>query len=368
MGSNNSRASVDEETICRRHAAYFLMLAEQGEEAYWGIGPGDWRALLEPEIDNFRAALAWALEQGEAETALRLSSALEPLWWFGVHEGEGRRWLKRALASGESAAPAIRTKALTVAGLLAAEQDDHAAAAALATEGLSLARQHDDQVGIVNATYVLGTLAINRGEEAEARAYLDEAVAMGRELGDRGRTARALCDLAVLGDLGTLETPGDPVDQDRAEAYCQEALGLFRAVGQRRGIARALHGLAYLAYKRRDYPRAMALSRETLDLRWELQDWWGIAANLEDMADIAGLTGQPLQAARLYGAAECLREAIGAPIPPFYRSEYEREVAITRRVLPANVFANAWAAGRALPLDQVVAEALALPDSARRCR
>jgi len=106
----------------------------------------------------------------------------------------------------------------------------------------------------------------------------------------------------------------------------------------------------------------MALSRETLSLRWELQDRWGITANLEDMADIDGLTGQPLQAARLYGAAEALREAIGAPIPPFYRAEYEREVAITRNALPEDVFATAWAAGRTMPLAQAVEEALAPPE------
>jgi non-specific serine/threonine protein kinase len=362
FGLEQLQASGDREMIRRGHAAYYAALAERGEAEYWGTGPGDSRTLLEPEIDNFRTALAWALERHEAETALRLASALEPLWWFGVHEGEGRRWLHRALAGGDAAPPALRAKALAVAGLLAAEQDDHAAAAALASEALTLSRRHDDRIGIANATYVLGTLAVNRGEEGEARAYLEESLAIVRELGDRGRAARALCDLAVLGDLGTTETPGSPADQERAEGYCREALALFREVGQRRGIARALHGLAYLAYKRRDYPQATALSRETIALRWELQDRWGIAANLEDLADIAGLTGQPLQAARLYGAAELLREDIGAPIPPFYQSEYEREVAISRRALPDAVFTAAWEAGRALPLAQVIEEALASPE------
>jgi len=362
FGLERLDASGDGETTRRAHAAFYMTLAERGEAAFWGAERGDWRTLLEPELDNFRAALAWALERDEAETALRLASALEPLWWFGVHESEGRRWLRRVLAAGGAASPVIRTNALVVAGLLAAEQDDHVAAAALAAEGLTLARRRDDRVGIANATYVLGTLAINRGEEAEAGAHLEESLARARELGDRGRTARALCDLAVLGDLGTIDAPGDPTDQERAEACCQEALGLFREIGHRRGIARALHGLAYLAYKRRDYPRALALSRETLALRWELQDRWGIAANLEDVADIAGLTGQPHHAARLYGAAETLREVIGAPIPPFYRAEYELEVAITRHALSADVFAAAWETGRSLPLAQVVAEALAPPE------
>ncbi len=352
------------EAARRAHAAHYLALAERAEAAYWGMAPGDWRSLLEPELDNFRTALTWALDQGEAETALRLASALEPLWWFGIYEGEGQRWLRRALAGGGTAPPAVRAKALAVAGLLAAEQDDYAGAVVLAEEALALAHELGDRVGIANATYVLGIVATNRGQETVARAHLEAALARFRELGDRGRTARTLCDLAVLGNLGTLEAPGNPADQERAEAYCEEALGLFRDLGHARGIARALHGLAYVAYKRRDYPRALALSRDTLALRWELQDRWGIAANLEDVADIAGLSGQPAQATRLYGAAEALREALSTPIPPFYRAEYEREVAVARAAMPPDAFAAEWAAGRALPLEQAIAAASSLSEPA----
>ena len=126
------------------------------------------------------------------------------------------------------------------------------------------------------------------------------------------------------------------------------------------GASRALHGLAYVAYKARDYPRAARLSRETLALRWELHDAWGLPSSFEDLADLAGMTGQPLTAARLYGAAEALREAIGVPLPPYHRPEYERELAVTRAALSTEDFAAARAAGRALPLEQAVVEALAV--------
>jgi DNA-binding NarL/FixJ family response regulator len=71
------------------------------------------------------------------------------------------------------------------------------------------------------------------------------------------------------------------------------------------------------------------------------------------------MTGQPERAARLYGAAEALREAIGIPLPPYHRPEYEREVAVTREALGEDRFAAAYAAGRALSIDEAVAEALA---------
>jgi DNA-binding CsgD family transcriptional regulator len=168
-----------------------------------------------------------------------------------------------------------------------------------------------------------------------------------------------LCQLATLGNLGSVDQPGDPLDQALARTRCEEALQLYEALGHRQGISRALHGLAYVAYKARNYPRAMALSLETLALRRELRDVWGTPSSLEDLADIAGMTGQPERAARLYGAAEALREVIGVPLPPYHRSEYEREVAVTREALGEQAFADAYAAGRALPVEEAVAEALA---------
>jgi predicted ATPase/DNA-binding CsgD family transcriptional regulator len=358
-GLEQLAASGEEDEVRRAHADYYLALAERAEAAYWGTGPGDWRILLEPEHDNLRAALGWSLERGDATSALRLGSALEPLWWFGGHEEEGRRLLRAALARSEAAPPAVRARAVVVAGLLAAEQGDYADAVALAEEGLALGQRHGDRAATAGATYVLGTVATSQGHDAAARGHLERALALFRDLGHHGRTGWTLCDLAVLGNLGTVEAAGDPIDQARAEAHCDEALRLFRELGQTMGIARALHGLAYVAYKRRDYQRASTLSRDTLALRWELQDKWGIAANLEDIADIAGQTGQPEQAARLYGAAETLREALGLPVAPLYRDEYEREIAIARAALPADVFAAEWATGRALPLPGAVAEALA---------
>ena len=359
FGLERLEAEGEATEASERHAVCYLAVAERAEAAFWGAGPGDWRALLEPEHDNFRLALAWSLERGETETALRMASALEPLWWFVGHESEGRRWLRRALADA-GGLPTLRARALVVGGLLAVEQGDYEEAVALAEEGLAVGRRHGDEAAVAGATYVLGCVATNRGEEADARAHLEAALARFRALGDRGRTAWTLCDLAVLGDLGTVERPGDPAAQRRAEAFCEEALGLFRALGHTAGVARALHGLAYVAYKRRDHARALALSRETLALRWELHDRWGIAANLEDIADIAGLTGQPRRAARLYGAAEALREALGVPIAPLYRAEYEREVGVVREALGVETLAAEWTAGRGLPLAEAVAEALAV--------
>src|SRR5260221_9575621 len=61
-----------------------------------------------------------------------------------------------------------------------------------------------------------------------------------------------------------------------------------------------------------------------------------------------------LWAAQLWGAAESLRDAIGAPIPPVDRATYERAVASARTFLAAQTFDIAWANGKAMSLEEVL--------------
>jgi hypothetical protein len=74
---------------------------------------------------------------------------------------------------------------------------------------------------------------------------------------------------------------------------------------------------------------------------------------------VAVAQAQSERAARLFGAAEALREAIGTPLPPADRAEHDRSVAAVRTALGEEAFAAAWAEGRALTLEHAVAFALA---------
>ena len=64
------------------------------------------------------------------------------------------------------------------------------------------------------------------------------------------------------------------------------------------------------------------------------------------------------RAARLWGAADALREAIGAPLSPFERTELDTHTAAARTALGEEVFAAAWAQGRATPLNEAIEYAL----------
>ncbi len=138
--------SEESDATLRRHAAFFLDLAEEAEPELKGAAQEEWLERLEAEHDNFRAALSWAMEQREAELGLRLGAALVEFWHLHVHHSEAQRWLKGALAK-EKAPPSARMKALERAGFLAWEQGDYERAVALGEEALKLARRLGDEVG-----------------------------------------------------------------------------------------------------------------------------------------------------------------------------------------------------------------------------
>ena len=83
-----------------------------------------------------------------------------------------------------------------------------------------------------------------------------------------------------------------------------------------------------------------------------------IAHQLESLAFVALERRQSSRAARLLGAAEALREASGAVHMAMERSEYEQIVISLRAQLPAPELAAAWAAGRAMAMDEAVDYAL----------
>src|SRR5262249_21298155 len=122
-------------------------------------------------------------------------------------------------------------------------------------------------------------------------------------------------------------------------------------------IANLLQNLGCVAHHQGDFPRAAALFRESLSLCAELGDRRSIAGCLEGLAGVAGRTAHPERAACLFGAAAALQEAIGARLHSADLAEYNDNVALVQSQLAREAFAAAWAAGRALTLDQALAYA-----------
>jgi len=351
-------ASEEAGALRQQHAAYYLAFAEAAAPELIGPQQARWLERLETEYGNLRTALAWNdTTAEEAEPGLRLAVALYEFWGRRGYLSEGRGWLERALARlGTGTLPPqrarLRARALDAAGTLAMFQGDSAAARALFEAGLTLFRALGDPRGSAYVLIHLGNLDHHQGNHTSAVARLEESVALFRQQEDRWGLAWALLR------LGWEAPEGD--DHGPAVLLFEESLALFHAVGDTWGAAFALYDLGRMADLQGDHRRAGTLFRESLALYRQIGAKMGIVMCLEDIAGTLAAE-HPLRAARLLGAAEALHEALGLPSGD---ETYNRIVATVRAQLDERTCADAWAAGRTMPLEQVIAEALAHDASA----
>jgi predicted ATPase/DNA-binding CsgD family transcriptional regulator len=344
-------ASGDEAQARRRHAEWCLALAEEARTGYYTADEPAWMGHLEVDYPNLRAALAWFLERDEIEHGLRLAGALAWFWHSRGPARAGFDWLERLLPRGASADPAIRADALSGAGLLAWTVGDYAAAADLLDEGLALLRAIGHRPGLVRAMNFAPMVMEAQGQLARARDLAEGALALARANGDEVWIA-----LSAVGLAHYLTHGGGA---ERATLLAEEGLALHRAIGYERGMGWALEALANAALLRDDPGAAAAHYREAVALAWKHRSLSTVAHTLPKLADALVGSGRPEAAARLLGTAAALREAIGAAPEHDALSGLAREVGVVRAALGEAAFAASWAAGRALPLEQAIAEALA---------
>jgi tetratricopeptide (TPR) repeat protein len=204
------------DALHRRHAQLFLQRAEGAEPGLRGPAQAEVLEGLDAEYGNLRAALDWAVANGDARIGLGICGALWRFWQFRGLYREGREQVARVLAlPGATVRSAERARAEACAGRLAFYQTDFEAASALVESALSIQRELGDRPGIAFSLLNLGMLARARGDHALARQLLEEGVATAREGGDRWVLALSL---SYLG--GTEHAAG--VD-DEARRFCEEA-------------------------------------------------------------------------------------------------------------------------------------------------
>jgi predicted ATPase len=268
--------------VQRRHAAYYLELAESAEEGLRGGEQAWWLARLEQEHDNLRAALRWARDVGAGEFGLRLSGALWRFWYMRGYFSEGRAQLAAVL---ESAMPPGGPDAAAVAGPPPAPQS----AALLAARAKAL--------------HGAGALASMQGASAAARAFYEQGLTLRRALGDARGVAASLNNLGLLAH--------EQGDNARARALHEESLALRRALQDRAGLASSLNNLGILAYQQGDYAAAQALYQESLALRRELGDQLGIGVMLSNLGIVAQSCGDYETARARHGESLALMLELG---------------------------------------------------------
>jgi predicted ATPase/class 3 adenylate cyclase len=356
--------SGEAEEIRRLHAEYFLRLAEEAEPELSGTDQLACLERLEVEHDNMRAALAWSLEK-EPETALRLAGALARFWEMRSYLSEGSRWLEAALRqSGRAEAAtdvatdvATRAKLLSEAGTFAWHRGDYDRATELHGEALELYRELGDDSGVAFALICLGTQRLENSDYERAAPLYEAALAISRRIGHRPNIAMAIRSLA--------EVARQKGEYERAKTLGMECLSLYQEMTDQFNIATTVGWLGLLTvWSGNEHDSAEGFLKESLALNREIGNWdYGVYC-MEGFAGLAGARRQGARAARLWGAAEALRESIGAPPTPEARRYYERSMAAARAQLGEAAWEAAFAEGMAMSPEEAAEYALGEGDHA----
>jgi predicted ATPase len=287
-------ARGDGDAVRRRHAGFCLVSAEEAEPGLWGPQQREWLERLDAERDNIRAALAWAVEAGEAEVGLRIGSALWRYWQMRSHEQEARERLEELLALG-SGSPSTRAKAQTMVGNLSLVLGDPESARRELEESLRVHRRQGDDGLVAFAVGLLGTVALIAGDA-------DTALALSREAHEVARRAgHSYVESAALWQVGACLAARGAFDE--AERTLEEAISLERKHGNTRSVGLWLKTLAGVAIMRGDQARARGLFNESLAIHRSLDDAYGVSHSLTNLSLLALEAGDAETAGKLLSEA-----------------------------------------------------------------
>ena len=339
----------------------------------------------------FEKSLELAREAGEKWVAAHALNGLGNVEWTQGNLAAARPIYEKSLALHREIADKWGISiSLGNLGNVAWAQSDYPMARSYYEESLAIDRELGDKQGIAWTLNVLGGLALTQGDFPAARTFFEESLALQQQVGDKSCTAEALNNLAMLardqgdfkqavslaqeslvlyreiGDKGgsaeALKNQGlawcGQNDYAAARSCFDEAIVVGREVGHKPAIAAALDGLGVLAYGRGDYEVAQTRYMESLGIWEDVGYKPAIASCLEGLARVACMQGHPMRMARLFGAAETLREAIGIPLPPVDQAQYKHHCEAGRAQLDNATFEAAWAEGQAMTVEQAVAYAL----------
>ncbi len=380
----------------RAHAAYCLVLAEEGNPELNPADRAQWLTQCDVEIDNFRFALDWLFQTLELDWALRLCAAQFRFWETREHLTEGRIRLETVLRLAGNGYRKERARLSHFLGALTAAQGAYSAAEHVLRQGLTLYQELSDDSGIAISWNGLAVSARDQGDYSAAQIYIERSLACWRLLSDRLAIARCLNNLAnvvkVRGDYpralralgeaeGIFEELGDSTgsawsinqqgdiaraqgDMAGARRLYRRALSIFREAGDPWGSARSLTDLAYINCALGEYCAAHAACREALETFAGLGNRRGIARALESSACLAAVQGQASRALTLAGAAAQLRESVRAPLHGAEQFDLNETLLAAWKSISLAEGKNVWAEGHAMSLKTAIQYSLWEPDSA----
>ena len=401
-----ARGEVD--AVARRHALACLELAEQLERACDTEPDVIWRALAQEELDNWRAALQWALtDRNDVVLGQALVGALHVVWAYFAPL-EGQRYAASAFELADEQTPIHVLARLGYAeGIIAMQRRAYKVQLSSSERAIERYRATGDPLGIARTQDLAGQALVSLGRIAEAKTFLQEALTSARVLGNRRLIACVLrnfgyasavegdCDAArdyvaeavpiyealgarmgaalALEDLGEFEFRAGNVEL--AFQLATSALATFRTVNHQRFVASVLSSLAMYLIALGRYDDAQERAHEALDLAREQQQDVLVAWTLQHIGAIAALRPHVSterardayrHAARILGFVDARLEAIGSARMYIYEQGYKRALAALAAAIGPDAVASHMAEGATMTEEQAVEEASETPCLERR--
>jgi predicted ATPase/DNA-binding CsgD family transcriptional regulator len=348
-------AAADElDGVCSRHATFFLELAETRDPTIPIPGDFEWIARMTPDQENLRLALISLQDAGDWRRLLRLAAALDDFWQVRGQYDEASRWLLLALDRDPAAPADIRVKVLAALGQLAYFRGNYAETRSYWEQELELARVAGLECAYADKLARLGSLASRDGDLDRAASLLTEAHARFVKLSPDGTPALRMIGriLDLLGDTAILQG-----NLDLAARHYEQAIEQLRSTNDPWMLVDALGGLGVVELSRGNPIKSGSLYLEALEIGMSDANLQHNTSILAGLGAVAAELGQPERAARLLGAAEALRDRLGAVIYPRDKAVLERCLTRLQAELDDSRYTALNAEGRSLGHNQVLAEA-----------
>jgi predicted ATPase len=329
----------ESDAMRRRHAEWFLALAEEAEPHLDSAGQVEWLARLDEDAANIREVA------GQPDLAGRFLVALRFFWAKRGYVAEGRRFVDDLLPQVTDEDPA-KAMALVTGALLAVMQGDYDASIAWSERAIELGEAVGDERPGLEVASVLGRSLLTLGEEDRALALFREAAERGPAIGRPGLAAIALLNLGYLALFrGELEVADD---------HLRRAVDLARSCGERHAESRSLAARSSVALEDGRPYDARELALESLAIAAPARDRDNACWALE-LAGCALASAEPDRAACLLGAAEELRTALGGSLTGLELAQHERALSLLSVSLAPEPLTAAFEAGRKLSLEDAAA-------------
>lgn len=381
----------EEDVLFSRYCEFYIVWSSQQDPSRFG--PSEWLDRLEPENDNIRQAVQWALDSGRDLFAMRLCAEI---WFFWMVRGYTSDWSKvlRLVELPTLQADEVTwTNILRAAGALWMHLGQLDKSEEMVRRSLLLCRKRGDQIPIAASLNNLSVVLQNTGRYAEAIEAAAEAVAIHETQERHVHAAWARANLAGAHlALGQLEEACDALavglaqqtalgdrsgaafsheylgltlmaqgDLKGAQVHLERSLELREEDDDPRGIAASKAGLGELALRLKELDRAESLLWESVRLRQKAGALTAINNSLDALAWLFAAREEWAKAFQLAGAADALRRRQGVQPWPIYQIETDQRLAPARQALGEVGAQKEFEIGTRLSLEGLLTMAEAAP-------